>query len=66
MNLDILGETETRWTDASYIRRKDYIFSNSGRDHQQRGAGILVKGNLERNISGLWNHHDRIMILLKI
>ncbi|CAG5122788.1 unnamed protein product [Candidula unifasciata] len=65
MNLDILGVSETRWTEASCLKRDDYIFIISGGEHHERGVGMLMKRNLEKFISGFWAHNDRI-ILIKI
>ena len=47
LNTDILGISETRWTDEGKINQDEYIFIYSGGNEHKHGVGLLIKDNLE-------------------
>ena len=65
LNTDILGISETHWTDEGVIKKEGFSFIHSGGTTHQHGVGILIKNSLERHIMGYWPVSQR-NILLKI
>ena len=63
LSTDILGISETHYTDEGYIRKDDYIFISSGGEEHARGVGFLIKKSLEPSILGYWCVSDRIILL---
>ncbi|KAG1651907.1 Craniofacial development protein 2 [Nymphon striatum] len=65
MNVDILGISETRWTDTGFTEKKNHIFIHSGGAKHERGVAFLIKKELQKYIIGYWTVNERC-ILLKI
>ena len=64
MKIDILGITETRWTESGKIRKDSHtILYSSGQEHRI-GVGIQMK-NITRSIMGYLPISNRVIINCK-
>ena len=65
LKADIIGISETRWTDDGYIQKDNYTFIHSGGEKHMHGVGFLIKNNLLKHLQG-YLPVNQCCILLKI
>ena len=63
MKLDILGISETRWSNEGKISEKDYTMVYSGAEKHQYGVGIMMKSSIADSMIGYWPVSDRIIMM---
>lgn len=65
LDIKILGLTETRWLEAGCVNVRNGKFIFSGGNNHISGVGVIILGNLSKQIQGFWPISDRV-ILVKI
>ncbi|GFS21212.1 craniofacial development protein 2-like [Elysia marginata] len=62
MRVDILGISETRWTEEGMIDKKDYKMVYSGGSEHSHGVGIVMSDVVPKSLIGYWPVSDRIIM----
>ena len=63
MKLDIMGITETRWTDTGKIVKDDYTMIYSGGEDHKNGVGIILRNEVAKSMIGHWPISDRVVMV---
>ena len=63
LKLDILGLSETRWTDDGKISRDEHTMLYSGGEDHQSGVGVIMKNSIAKSLLGYWPISDRVMLV---
>ena len=63
MNFDILGISETRWTDNGEVTNDGHVLVYSGGDEHRNGVEILMKQRIAASMMGYWPITERIMMV---
>ena len=63
LKLDIVGVSEARWTGSGKEVTADWIFYYSGGEKHESGVGVLIRKEIEADVSGCWQLSDRVMLL---
>ncbi|GFR95344.1 craniofacial development protein 2-like [Elysia marginata] len=62
LKTDILGISETRWTESGSTRRRNYTMIYSGGQEHEHGVGIVLKNNIAKCMIGYWPVNERIIM----
>jgi len=62
MKIDVMGISETRWTESGCIKREEYTMVYSGGKEHEHGVGIVMKNKVARSMMGYWPVGDRIIM----
>lgn len=63
MKMDIMGISETRWTDGGRVTDGEYEFVYSGGDKRMGGVGIMMRKDVASSMTGMWPVTDRIIMV---
>ena len=63
LKIDILGLSETRWTDDGKITRDKHTMLYSGGEDHQSGVGVIMKNSIAKSLLGYWPISDRVMLV---
>ena len=63
LKLDILGLSETRWTDNGKITRDKHTMLYSGGEDHQSGVGVIMKHSIAKSLLGYWPISDRVLLV---
>ena len=63
MRLDVLGISETRWTDNGKIVDNEKVMVYAGGEEHRYGVGIMMKKSIANCMLGYWPVSERIIML---
>ena len=63
MRLDVLGISETRWTDNGKIVDNEKVMVYAGGEEDRYGVGIIMKKSIANCMLGYWPVSERIIML---
>ena len=63
MKIDIVGISETRWTDTGKIVKDDYTMIYSGGEDQKNGVGIILRNEVAKSMIEYWPIPDRVVMV---
>ena len=63
MKIDIIGTTETRWTDTGKIVKDDYTMIYSGGEEHKNGVGLILRNAVAKSLIGYRPISDRVIVV---
>ena len=62
LKLNILGITETHWTESGIIQGEESVFIHSGGEEHRRGVGIMLNKKTAKCLLGYWPISERAIM----